>query len=152
MLKPLCVEKILKLQTFQLMVRCELRRLLQLLSDTARIFWKMVGKQNVFILRVHSNNLHCYTLFCSSGVERLYALSFLWMREAATSISILVAIIVSFLTGKFPFTVFSPVVFNENFKSYGSQDWSQFSFLHRSNKSQNSWCQSIAPVDPKLLQ
>ena len=37
---------------------------------------------------------------CSTGIDRLYALSFLWMREVATSITIIVAVILSLLTGE----------------------------------------------------
>ena len=37
--------------------------------------------------------------YISTGIDRLYALSFLWMREVATSVTIVVAIVVSFLTG-----------------------------------------------------
>ena len=38
--------------------------------------------------------------YISTGIDRLYALSFMWMREVATSVTIVVALVVSFLTGK----------------------------------------------------
>ena len=44
-------------------------------------------------------NKYLYMLSFREGIERLYALSFLWMKEASSSVTICVAILVSLVTG-----------------------------------------------------
>ena len=44
-----------------------------------------------------------YVIPFRTGVDRLYSLSFLWMREAVTGLTIVIAIFISAMTGRYNF-------------------------------------------------